>query len=123
MIQAPVLSEVTKAALRRVYDERYPNEACGIILPTPYRGHQFFELPNRSKAPRDNFVMTGGDIRLTIEDWINDNGHRLFDVIFWHTHPSGNSRPSEQDIKNQVVDGYNLIFSVTRAGEEKLHWY
>lgn len=98
-----VLEQVMVDEIARLGREAYPNEACGILIPTPIRGQSVFELPNRSKEPRDSVELNSEDIVLQLEAIYGDDVPYtiLENIAWWHTHPSGNIGPSKFDMDNK----------------------
>lgn len=117
MLDLQSITQEIKDALHEKLFLRLPSEACGVILPTPYRGQYVIELPNRSLTAHRSFIMWSTDLQLEIGPWLIDHGDRLGEVIFWHTHPSGDPEPSVQDLANRVVDADNLV--VTYSGDTR----
>lgn len=100
--------------MARLGRERSPNEACGLLLPTPFKGKRVWEMPNRSKYP-GQFEMWPADIEVALSPWFEDpSNHGLGDdIVMWHTHPSGNAGPSDVDLENKVPHLANLIIAVS----------
>lgn len=63
-------------------------EVCGVITPTG----EIIELPNRASDPSDAYEIHREDIA----------PYWNYDIIVWHTHPSGFIGPSREDMKNRV---------------------
>lgn len=116
------LSPAIMGEIIRIGNLRLPNEACGVIIPTPFKGQQVFEMPNRSKLPAESFVMHSEDITLTIMDWAADNPDAVWEkMVIWHTHPSGGVGPSKNDLDNRIEHCGNLVVSL---GEQpKATWF
>lgn len=97
--------------------ERHPVEACGILLPTPFRGRKIWEMPNRSFEP-NTFELRGEDVSMTLVDWFNTNDRALWhQVVVWHTHPSGTVGPSRQDMASRVDGCCNLVVTIDDTGK------
>jgi proteasome lid subunit RPN8/RPN11 len=108
--------------LKRIALERSPNEACGVLLPTP-RGHnsasQVVELPNRSMQHHDSYQIYPSDIHITLAEWIEDSTvEDVGKMAVWHSHPGGNVGPSADDLKMKV-DGLQYLV-VTLTAEQEL---
>jgi proteasome lid subunit RPN8/RPN11 len=115
MILTPVV--ITEDLIQEIVtigDLRLPNEACGVLLPTPHRNKRVFEIPNRSKYPANSFEMHSDDIVMEIEDWIIENPSSACweQVTIWHTHPSGGVGPSRVDLQNRIEKCGNLVISL-----------
>lgn len=97
----------------------YPNEACGLLLPTPIHGVQVIELPNRAEKPRHEFEMHGKDMILALEQTFRgDFPEELIpSLTAWHTHPRGNVGPSPEDMHNKPAHLKSLV--VTLFDDEK----
>lgn len=118
-VSPDVLGEIVNIGLKR-----RPNEACGVILPTPYRGRQVFEMPNRSKTPANEFKMTSEDILLTLEEWATNNPEAIWEnITIWHTHPSGKDGPSKTDLNNRIVHCGNLVVALHDEGHGTATWF
>lgn len=112
----PVLDEAILQRIIEIGEKRLPTEACGVAIPTPWRGERVFEMPNRSKTPRDSFEFQGSDVMITLEQWLAQNEELWGEFIVWHTHPGGNIGPSEKDIEVRVEDVHNLVVALTPEG-------
>lgn len=103
---------------------RYPNESCGLILPSSYKNKTVFELPNRSLTPQNSFMMKSSDIRLELDEWFNSHPDDLSSVIFWHSHPSGDPKASKNDRNHRVSGALNLIISCPEIEAELVtYWF
>lgn len=119
-----VLNSDQLAQLTETYWLRHPTEACGVITPSSHKGRTVFELPNRSMEPQSSYLMSGKDLNLELSEWFNEHGDELAGVIFWHTHPSGDPKPSKADRSHRVNGAMNLIVSfVDREGSIQLYWF
>lgn len=102
----------------------YPHEACGLLLPTPVRGQQVIQLPNRSKEPLDSVEVDPDDFIIEMEllygeaDAIPDEV--LEDIVVWHTHPSGNVGPSKYDMENKPAKLGCLVVAIYTDGRPPL---
>lgn len=108
----------------RIAGERIPNEACGVIIPTHYRGQRVFEMPNRAKKPRESFEMNSEDISIALEGWIEKNRELAVwgKLVIWHSHPNGLVGPSKTDLDNRIQHCGNLVVSLTDEGP-KVTWF
>lgn len=112
------------AELAETYWLRHPTEACGVIIPSPHKNKTVFELPNRSLEPQSSYLMASSDLNLELHEWFMANEDKLAGVIFWHTHPSGDVKPSKVDRAHRVSGAMNLIVSfVDSEGSIQLRWY
>lgn len=113
-VDHPIVEEIMNLVATQSDPEA---ELCGVILPTPYRGNQVFSIPNRAKDTHSSYVMSGSDIRLTVEGWLEEADTTLWrEVVFWHTHPGGGIGPSRIDMQNRPPSGYNLVIALTTSG-------
>lgn len=94
----PQLAALKQNILRAEGDE----EICGLIC-----GIDVISLKNVSAYPRISFAMTVKDVT-----WAIDTFGELKAV--WHSHPSGATHPSQDDIDNHPV-GLPMII-VTKEG-------
>jgi proteasome lid subunit RPN8/RPN11 len=110
--------------LSNAYHLRHPTEACGVIIPSPHKGKTVFEMPNRSLTPHDSFMLKGEDLKLELQDWFLTHEDELPGVIFWHTHPSGDPKPSKADRAHRVNGAMNVIVSFSKeSGSIELYWF
>jgi proteasome lid subunit RPN8/RPN11 len=119
LMKTQVLDRHVVEEIARVGRARVPNEACGLLLPTPHKAKRIWEMPNRSKYPRDSFEMHGSDMAISLEDWDGD----FEDIVIWHTHPGGNVGPSRYDIENRVEKLANLVVSIPEKGKPLATWF
>lgn len=97
--------------------QHQPNEVCGVILPSPFRGSQVVMIPNESSTPTEHFLTSGKAIAAHLHEWLlNASSSDLMNIIFWHTHPRGNIGPSKGDLVNRVFGMYYLVVSLTDDG-------
>lgn len=114
MLTPVVLETSIVQEIARIGELRRPNEACGVLLPFPWRGQPVWELPNRALKPHDSFLMTSEDVVLQLQGWIDENPEaaKWENMTFWHTHPSGNTGPSQEDLDNRIINCGNLVVSL-----------
>lgn len=118
VLEQPVVEEIA-----RIGRERMPNEACGILLPVPHRGHTVFELPNRSKMPADSFELWGTDIMLQLEAFGEEYCEDIEDLTIWHTHPRANVGPSRADMENKPEVFTHLVVAIAEEGPPVATWF
>lgn len=118
-----VLDAGLQAEFARIIKDRLPTEACGVMLPTPFRGQRIWEMPNRSLKAQQSFRMESADVRMALGEWIESNPARLTEVTFWHSHPSGDSTPSGPDLNNRVAQACNLVIALGEDNELLFNWY
>jgi proteasome lid subunit RPN8/RPN11 len=107
-----ILSEITRLGL-----SRYPVEACGVLLPAPFRGSSVIELPNRSLQPQDEYIIWPDDIEVAIGDWAHSVDELARNsVAVWHTHPRGNIGPSRGDMRKRLTGVAYLVVSLDIDG-------
>lgn len=96
---------------------RAPNEALGVLLPTPYRDKWVWEMPNRSLTPQDQSLFVMEDMKVELSEWLNSaTRDQVNGVIVWHTHPAGHVGPSASDMR-QIVPGLTfLVVALTEDG-------
>lgn len=112
-------------AIAEIGKLRLPNEACGVLTPTPYRGSRVFEIPNRSNTPRDSFAMKSDDIVLTLDGWLKENHQvaRWDQITIWHTHPGGGVGPSRTDLHSRIEHCGNLVVSLYEDSPPIATWF
>lgn len=115
-----------ETALQEIYElglKRKPAEACGILLPRPWKNSWILELPNRSAHCHDSFEFTTADMRMVLEPWLDQATSEDFQsMALWHTHPSGGIGPSRIDMRNKVVEAHHLVVAITDEGPVP-SWY
>lgn len=120
-----VLEQEMVLEIARIGRLRAPNEACGLLLPTPIRGRQVIELPNRSKTPHDSYEMKGEDMYLALQSVFGPEVPE--DIIpgltAWHTHPNGGLGPSKFDIQNKPANLHSLVVTLMEQGMPKATWF
>lgn len=110
------LSENMLEAIGYIGFQRYPVEACGLLLPTPWRGSEVVELPNRSLDGNNSYLVWPSDIEIAIGEWARAVDHHTRNMIaIWHTHPSGHVGPSRGDMKNRIDGVAYLVVALDRA--------
>lgn len=111
-------------AIGDIGELRRPAEACGVLLPFPWKGRQVFEMPNRSKKQNDSFALLSDDVTMTLQDWIADHPDSAVweNITIWHTHPSGGVGPSKEDMDNRIEVCGNLVVALTEDGP-KATWF
>lgn len=107
---------------------RQPAEACGLLLPTPVKGKQVIEIPNRAKRSHDTFEMAGADMMMELEKLMSWESIETLlqkkDITAWHTHPSGGLGPSSMDLKYKAPNMRNLVVTLFEDGKRPLAtWY
>lgn len=94
------LTDRARTEIFRIGEERWPNEACGVLL-----GDVVYELPNRSQHPQTSYHMSEVDWPQEVLFFLGSHDlagtpEKAFDLIrVWHTHPAGEIGPSEYDIE------------------------
>lgn len=92
-----------------------PREAVGLLVGDPLT--KVIELPNRSLSPSDSFMVTGGDIKIALENGGFDIHSLDWSIVtLWHTHPSGGVGPSRVDLRNKLPELNHLVVSITDDG-------
>ena len=106
--------------IAKIGHQRMPAEACGILLRVPHKGERIFEVPNRAIEANDEFVMSGKDILLVLEDYEGD----VLDLAIWHTHPGGQLGPSKADMEQRLKPFPHLVITLyDRPQEAKATWF
>ena len=121
-----VLEKTTIEKMTEIAKLRLPNEACGVLIPPPgWKNQQVFELPNRSKNPRDSFIISSDDVVMVLEEWAAEclDPSVWNQITIWHTHPSGAVGPSKADIENKIEQCGNLVLSISVDGKPKPTWF
>ena len=115
LLDKPSLAEIGRLGLLRA-----PEEACGVLLPSPLRGSRVHEMPNRSSRASDSFMFCASDVREVLAEWLAE--HPDGEATIWHTHPGGNVGPSAFDLGHRVEEAGNLVVALTPEGP-KAAWY
>lgn len=120
VLETDLIQEMADIGKRRL-----PNEACGVLIPIPWRGKRIFEIPNRSETPKDSFQMKSEDIVLVLEDWAAayPNEASWDEVVIWHTHPGGGVGPSRVDMHNRIEYCGNLVVTLVGEGPPVAVWF
>lgn len=120
-----VLEQEMVYAIEAIGWERWPNEACGILIPTPIKSKSVYELPNRSKTPADAFELWGTDIMLQLETFTDDNtpDWDVSDLTIWHTHPSGGVGPSPADMTTKPEVFTHLVVTLMKGSPPVATWF
>lgn len=93
--------------------ERYPTEACGMLLPEPWKGSQVIELPNRSLEGHDSYTIWPDDVELALGEWAHSVDQFAREAVgVWHTHPSGLIGPSRRDMRTRLAGVAYLVVSL-----------
>lgn len=93
---------------------RWPNEACGIVVPSvPPR---IVELPNSSLEPRNSYIIDSAHIATAIHDFLllepNAHQYERGHFMVWHTHPNGQVGPSDLDMRTRIEGFRYLVVSI-----------
>lgn len=106
--------------MRRMADEVYPYEGCGILVGHPGDPSEVTEV-RRSRnlrgpddRARDRYLMDDVDI-LRAQREADDAG---LDIVgFWHSHPDHPSRPSQYDADHAIRwPGYVFVIVSVQQG-------
>lgn len=103
---SPVLSDENKAKLIRIAAAEFPKEACGLLF-----GETVQQITNRATHPTEFFVMD-------IEEMKQASSLYGIPTGLWHSHPSGNGRPSVSDLEHHPA-GLDLV--IVTVGEVHEH--
>lgn len=122
-MEAMLLHDQALAEIEEIGTKRLPTEACGILLPEPWRGHWVYEVPNRSLTPQSSFAFLASDVRMTLQGWFTErpDTHGA-DLTIWHTHPGGGIGPSRKDMQMKVPGARFLVVAMTPEGAVPT-WY
>lgn len=122
-----VLEDEMVREIEKIGKLRYPNEACGILLPVPHKGKSVFELPNRSKEPADSFELWGTDIMLQLEaidpELMDSSPEELAEYTIWHTHPRSHVGPSATDLENKPAFFKHLVIAISEEAPPVPTWF
>jgi proteasome lid subunit RPN8/RPN11 len=122
-MEAILLQETALQAIYELGLRRRPAEACGILLPSPWKKSWILEVPNRSKHCHDSFEYTLYDLRAVLHDWANQaTPEEMEQLTLWHTHPSGGVGPSRIDMRNRIQGTHHLVVTLTDEGPVP-SWY
>ena len=113
-------------ALQEIYQlgqKRSPAEACGVLLPSPWKGSWILEIPNRSNHCHDSFQYTTYDLREVLRAWFDQaEAEEVTKLALWHTHPSGGIGPSRVDMQSRVAGARHVVVTLTDEGPVP-SWY
>lgn len=94
-----------------------PKETCGVLLPSPWKGRWVVEIENTSSTPHDSFEFTTKELREALAEWFDEaKGQNPFDLVLWHTHPSGGVGPSRVDVQAKIKGVTHLVVALTNDG-------
>jgi proteasome lid subunit RPN8/RPN11 len=75
------------------------------------------EIENKAKNPLDSFEFTTKELREALEEWFSEaKDQNPFDLVLWHTHPSGGVGPSRTDIQQKIAGVVHLVVALTDDG-------
>lgn len=118
------LSEKLLEKINRIGQDRLPNEACGLLLPSDWHGEQVIELPNRSLRPHDEYIIWPDDVEVAIGEWAHQVDHDARNAVaVWHTHPAGNIGPSPGDLAKRIEGAAYLVVAYQGDGSWIPTWF
>ena len=116
------LREELRRALRRMVEQSYPKEACGLLLGTGDAESR--RVMNVREAGNLSVERAGDRYELDPQDFLAaDREARAagMDILgIWHSHPDHPARPSETDRAAAWPEWSYLIVSVGRAGVQEM---
>lgn len=121
-MKTALLQKVDLVEIARIGRERQPAEACGVLLPTPFRGSRVWEMPNRASRFNEAFELHTDDIVVQLGEWLGQNRDHWDDLAVWHTHPSGDTTPSKADMEGRFEPMANLVVALTEEGPKPV-WF
>ena len=123
-MEAMLLHDRALAQIEEIGLKRHPSEACGILLPEPWKNRWVYELPNRSLTPQSSFAFLAEDVRLTLSGWFEERTTPPVEgeLTIWHTHPGGGIGPSRKDMQMKVPGARFLVVAMTPEGAVPT-WY
>jgi len=96
--------------IREIAAKEYPKEACGYVIAGKKRA-EVVQCENISEEPTKFFRIARAETTR-----IADQGELL---AVWHTHPEGNSEPSDADLASVEVMGIPWIIQGLRRAENE----
>lgn len=106
----------------RIGRERAPHECCGLIASRIGQSDlegDVLELANESLEPWDSYELSAEAMRSALSNWFDavDSADLAsgYQLLVWHTHPSGRAGPSQGDLRSRVPGVKYLV--VTLDGE------
>ncbi len=90
------------AAMRAAAVEAYPNEACGILLGEGKRVKALRLVANVHPTPQTHFEI---DPQALIDAHRDERAGGAKLIGYFHSHPTGDPRPSETDRASSAGDG------------------
>ena len=111
------LPEVTRSRLRSLASDRFPHEACGVLVGTrSFAGARVVEVTAsrnlESDRPGDRFTLDPVHL-LTVETDARLRGLEVLGV--WHSHPDRPAVPSETD-RAGAWEGWSYVIVSVPGG-------
>lgn len=110
-------------AILRHAEEEAPHEACGVMAGTDgqtmSRVEGTYPTPNAASSPRVTYEIDPEHLFETVET-IESAGKEV--VGFYHSHPTGPSRPSPTDEAQATWEGYSYLIVDLRADPDLGSW-
>lgn len=101
--------------IREAAMERFPNEACGLVVQTNERKFVAVETENSSEDPTAQFLISAEEYARCAD---------MGEIIgVWHTHTNGNDQPSQADYagcENSNLPWY--LLSIKQLEDESFVW-
>lgn len=102
MGMAVVISSCVVELIHRAAAAAVPEEACGLLFGTGERIDRASVAANVAADPRRHFEIDPAALFAALKA-VRAGGERI--VGYWHSHPSGNTRPSRTDAAMAAGDG------------------
>jgi desampylase len=110
------LSRSVLIGIRRISADAAPREACGLLFGSPDRVTDWQAVENVAEEPERRFEIEPGALFAALRAE-RAGGPRI--AGYWHSHPSGDARPSVTDAAMAEPDGKLWLIV---AGDEARLW-
>ena len=106
------ISEHLLRQIERHGEVDFPFEACGLLIGT-------FDAivdatPSRNLATSDHEFLIDPELHLRLQRELRGSGHKIIGV--YHSHPSGDSGPSSEDISRANEPDFLWLITAIDAG-------
>ena len=109
------LSRSVLIGIRRISADAAPREACGLLFGSPDRITDWQAVENVAEAPERHFEIDPAALFAALRAE-RAGGPRI--AGYWHSHPSGDARPSATDAAMAEPDG--KLWLIVAGAEARL---
>lgn len=93
-------------------EAEFPKEACGLLIGTPEIIVD--AIPSQNLAASDSEFLINPALQLRMQRELRDTGKKVIGV--YHSHPSGNPTPSQQDMQQIGESGFLWLITAIKDG-------